>query len=316
MSAEETPAPVSVPVPADATPVRRRATFSEGALRLSRRHAENSLGIRTQNSTRRRLADESLRLIDDLTNRPMDSLYADSLLDQRHRSAFSIWATRVVVFLICVVVGVSGSVVVQRLHADPRKQQRDWYVSRIEEASDQSDQLTKELNDLRGQITALSDQVGANAADDQLTRDEMVIGGVAVEGPGVQITITNPLSASSDDGSQVRTVTDGDLQWYVSQLWGAGAEAIAVNGNRLGVQSSIRKAGQTILVDLTKIESPYVIQAIGDGAKLKAAVTATGAGGNNEQLENAGIHPQVSTQKTITLEAAESKNLSYARSVE
>lgn len=311
--------PVSVPVPPDAVPVRRRSVFSQGALQLRIRHAEGPLGIRAQNATRRRrLADESLRLIDDLTNRPMDSLYADSLLDQRRRSALSVWSTRVVVFLICVAVGVSGSVVVQRLHADPRKQQRDWYVSRIEEASGRSDQLTRELNDLRGQITTLSDQVGADAADDQLSQDEMVIGGTAVEGPGVQITLTDPLAASSNGGAtaQIRVVTDSDLQWYVSQLWAAGAEAIAVNGCRLGVQTSIRKAGQTILVDLTKIQSPYVIQAIGDSSKLKAAVSPSGAGAVNEQLGNAGIHPQVSAQKTIRLEAAESKNLSYARSVE
>ena len=314
--------PVSVPVPPDAVPVRRRAVFSEGALQLRSRHAEGPLGIRTQNATRRRrLADESLRLIDDLTNRPMDSLYADSLLDQRRRSALSVWATRVVVFLICVAVGISGSVVVQRLHADPRRQQRDWYVSRIEEAAGQSDQLNRDLNDLRGQIATLSDQVGADAENDQLARDEMVIGGTAVEGPGLQITLTDPLAASSNgDGksvtAQLRVVTDSDLQWYVSQLWGAGAEAIAVNDCRLGVQTSIRKAGQTILVDLTKIQSPYVIQAIGDSAKLKAAISPSGTGAVNEQLENAGIHPQVSAQKTIRLEAVESKNLSYARSVE
>lgn len=313
--------PISIPVSADATPVRRRAVFSSGAGRLTARHAEGPLGIHAQNSTRRRrLADESLRLIDDLTNRPMDSLYADSLLDQRKRSAFSVWSTRVIVFLICVMVGISGSVVVQRLHADPRKQQRDWYISRIDEASAQSDQLNRDLTDLRGQITTLSDQVGADADNTQLELDETSIGALPVEGPGVSITLTNPISASADGtGSssvQLRVVADSDLQWYVSQLWGAGAEAIAVNGCRLGVQTSIRKAGQTILVDLTKIESPYVIQAIGDSSKLKAAVAGNGSSDVAAQLESAGIHPQISSVKTIRLEAAESRNLSYARSIE
>lgn len=45
-----------------------------------------------------------------------------------------------------------------------------------------------------------------------------------------------------------------------------GAEAIAINGNRLGAQTSIRKAGGHILIGMTAIQSPYTIEAIGDRA--------------------------------------------------
>ena len=314
--------PPQLPVSVDMMPVHRRVVFSSGALRLTGHHPQGPLGINAQNSTRRRrLADESLRLIDDLTNRPMDSLYADSLLDQRPRSALEIWGTRIVVFLICIVVGISGSVVVQRLQSDPRKQQREWYISRIEDVSAQSDDLTRELTDLRTQINTLSEQVGASTQDETLTNDELSIGSLAVEGPGITIKLTNPVSASDSAGdsastAKVRVVSDGDLQWYVSQLWSAGAEAIAVNGCRLGVQTSIRKAGGTILVDLTKIESPYVIQAIGDKDALRKAVETDDEGALPNKLSGAGINPQISDQSTIRLEPAESKNLSYARSVE
>lgn len=314
------PMPQRFPVPASVPRVRRRVAFSSGALGLTRRYAEEPLGIRAQDSTRRRrLSDDSLRLIDDLTNRPMDSLYADSLLDQRPRSAFTVWATRIIVFVICVAVGVSGSVVVQRLHADPRRQQRDWYISRIEEVSQQSDGLTRDVSDLRGQIDALSAQVGASAVNVTQTRDEISIGALPVQGPGISVTLANPVGAGDDDASsaaQMRVITDGDLQWYVSQLWGAGAEAIAVNGCRLGIQSAIRKAGGTILVDLTKIESPYVIEAIGDGDALKAAMEAGAKDARSVSLDQAGIRPKISVQKTITLKAAEPKNLSYARSID
>ncbi|WP_291526545.1 DUF881 domain-containing protein [Bifidobacterium sp. UBA744] len=314
--------PPELPVAVDMMPVHRRAVFSSDVWRLTGHHPQGPLGIHAQDSTRRRrLADDSLRLVDDLTNRPMDSLYADSLLDQRPRSAVEIWGTRCIVFLICIVVGISGSVVVQRLHSDPRKQQRDWYISRIEDVSAQSDALTKDLADLRSQINALSDQVGASSTDETLTRDELGIGSLAVEGPGIAVQLTNPVSASNTDGktasgTKIRVVSDDDLQWYVSQLWGAGAEAIAVNGCRLGVQTSIRRAGGTILVDLTKIESPYIIQAIGDKTALRKAVDTNVAGTVPDILNGAGIHPQISNQTTIRLEAAESKNLSYARSVE
>lgn len=75
---------------------------------------------------------------------------------------------------------------------------------------------------------------------------------------GIVLTVANPLSVSGDNadsslprenGSQVRVVTDSDLQLLVSLLWQSGAEAIAINGNRLGVQTSIRTAGSTILIE-------------------------------------------------------------------
>lgn len=87
--------------------------------------------------------------------------------------------------------------------------------------------------------------------------DEMVNGVLPVQGEGITLTIANPISVSGDNvdsslprenGSQVRVVTDSDLQVLVSLLWQSGAEAIAINGYRLGVQTSIRTAGTTILI--------------------------------------------------------------------
>lgn len=51
-----------------------------------------------------------------------------------------------------------------------------------------------------------------------------------------------------------------------------GAEAIAINGNRLGAQTSIRKAGGHILIGMTAIQSPYTIEAIGDKSALAEAM--------------------------------------------
>ena len=48
---------------------------------------------------------------------------------------------------------------------------------------------------------------------------------------------------------------DRDLQVIVNGLWAAGAEAIAVNGQRLTACSAIRSAGEAILVDFRPLSA-------------------------------------------------------------
>ena len=98
-------------------------------------------------------------------------------------------------------------------------------------------------------------------------------------------------------------MTDADLQQLVSLLWQSGAEAMAVNGYRLGVQTSIRTAGQTILIGVNSIESPYTIQAIGDKNTLAHAVSADSQPALYESYAESGIYPQVAKSDSIRLEA-------------
>ena len=46
-------------------------------------------------------------------------------------------------------------------------------------------------------------------------------------------------------------------------LWSVGAEAIAVNGQRLTAQSAIRSAAGAILVNYRPLKPPYRVEAIG-----------------------------------------------------
>ena len=117
----DAPERASFPVSPENTPTKRRAVFSAFLRRADFRH-HCAPDIVTSTSRRRRnLDDDSLRLIDDLTNRPMDVMYTDSRLATKTPSLFSVWFTRVLVFLICIAVGTAGSVFVRQLSTDPRR---------------------------------------------------------------------------------------------------------------------------------------------------------------------------------------------------
>lgn len=275
----------------------------------------------TPRRRRPQLEDDSLRLIDDLTNRPMDPMFSDSRLDKRPKSAFRVWSTRVIVFIICIAVGFSGSIIVQILHTDPRKEIRSSLAKELTQQTKHLNTLNSEVSSLRVKVENQSKKLANTTKDDTLTYDEMATGTIPVTGPGITLTIANPLAANSDttsgslpreSSSNIRVVTDGDLQVFIQILWQAGAEAISINGYRLGVQTSVRTAGQTILVGVNQVQSPYKIQAIGDRNALAAAVGESSQKSLYATLKAAGIYPQITTSKSITLEAASSSDISYA----
>ena len=241
--------------------------------------------IRTRR--RRKTNDDSLQLIDDLVNRPMDPMFSDSRLVHEHRSTFSIWFNRIVVFIICVGVGFACSLFVQQLQSDPRKQVRQTLATQLENRNSQIDELTTDVNNLRSQVDEQSKKISGSVKSDTLIQDEMVNGATVV-------------------------ITDLDLQQLVSLMFQNGAEAIAINGNRLGAQTSIRKAGGHILIGMTAIQSPYTIEAIGDKSALAEAMGEKKLASLYDSFKEAGIYPQVSKSNSITLEAAVTGEVKYA----
>ena len=98
-----------------------------------------------------------------------------------------------------------------------------------------------------------------------------------MQGPGIVIEIRDSmrsLPAGADPNDVLVHYTD--LQSVVNELWAAGAEAVAVNGERFTVRSSIRCIGTTVLVSGRLMAPPFRIQAIGDPGRLAAYVGRRG----------------------------------------
>ncbi|PWN03958.1 hypothetical protein DJ010_07875 [Nocardioides silvaticus] len=99
-------------------------------------------------------------------------------------------------------------------------------------------------------------------------------GFTAVTGEGIRIEIDNAPAADPD----TEHVRDSDLALLVNALWTAGAEAIAVNGQRVSASTSIRNSGTAIEVNSIGIAPPYVVQAIGDTSTLSSRLVETSSG--------------------------------------
>lgn len=107
----------------------------------------------------------------------------------------------------------------------------------------------------------------------KVRRAELATGYAPVHGPGVRITVDNPDGADVND-----EIRDEDLAFLIDGLWEAGAEAIAINDQRLNLLGGIRNTNRAIHVNGRPVNAPYVIAAIGDPRNLQARLIQTSEG--------------------------------------
>src|SRR5690606_21541510 len=114
--------------------------------------------------------------------------------------------------------------------------------------------------------------LGRQYADEraQLSTLATLTGFSAVVGDGVRIRFDNPPNAT--ESTMIRDV---DLALLADALWAAGAEAIAINGQRLTAMSAIRTSGNAVEVNSLGIAPPYTVLAIGDRRTLAARFVET-----------------------------------------
>lgn len=103
-------------------------------------------------------------------------------------------------------------------------------------------------------------------------RLSVMAGLTPISGDGVQIVIGDAARVPSNGDPFNYVVHDYDLQILVNAVWGGGARAVAINGERLTSITGIRGAGATILVNNKPIGSPYKIVAIGPLSPLVRAI--------------------------------------------
>lgn len=316
MTSPET-SPESFPVPLENEPVRRRSTFSKDFDQLESHHAlspDDADAIRLRR--KRKTHDSSLQLIDDLVNRPMDPMFSDSRLVTEQPSTATKWITRAIVFLLCIAAGIACVVSIRQLQTDPRKSVRQTLITQLQEQNEELNTLTNDVQDLRTKVEEASKSITGVKQSDTLLQDEMTNGNIAVKGPGITLTIANPVSDQAGMNSSIRTITDRDLQNLTSLLFQSGAEAIAINGNRIGAQTSIRTAGNHILIGMTAIEAPYTIQAIGNKNDLYDALSEKNQQSLYDSFKEAGITLKVSKTNSMQIDAAILGELQFAERTE
>ncbi len=272
-------------------------------------------------------------LLDDVLAETLDPAYAQAAEARAARGPATGGRRRrgaVLVALTMVVAGVLAAITYDQAAArvQGRQEIRAALVDDIRTGSDASDELAAELEELRAEVTRARDELLANSTTGQRALDDLAAAeagaaAVPVEGPGLLVTLANAGSDADDDpvggddqGDVRGRVRDGDLQLVVNALWAAGAEAISINGQRLGPTSAIRFAGEAVLVDFRPVTNPYEVRAIGDPETLSSGFLSSPEVGSLALIEETyGLRFDFSREEELALPAASTPELRAAQPV-
>lgn len=260
--------------------------------------------------------------LSELFSNPLDPGYADAAARKASRPYGPRRRTtsRVILLVTALLIGLLFAVAYRQTVADePRRSQaRAELVSQIKQRQETADGLRARADGLRDEVARLRDATLDRGDAERLRDLEAVTGFRRVTGDGVVVTVGDAPNVSEDGLTpsgkpDLGKIFDRDLQAITNALWASGAEAVAVNGQRLSATSPIRKAGGSILVDFRPIAGPYEISAIGPD-DLREKFEDTGAARLMEALTNSeGISFDVRDRDDLTLPAASEPTLDYAR---
>ena len=220
--------------------------------------------------------------------------------------------TQMSIALICIILGFMISLQLKSVkHHDTvttkqfqRADQLQMELTREREKNEnvykQMLQYEKDLHAL--QVAAAENSGYARELLEQLNRAEIIAGLTDVEGAGVIVTlydskVKNDASFRIDENYFI--IHDEDIWRVINELADAGAEALALNNERLIGTSEIRCSGSTVSVNNNRYAPPFVIKAIGNPSTLEAALNLRG--GVVDVLRQWGIEVEIKRSNKIQI---------------
>lgn len=179
------------------------------------------------------------------------------------------WRTQLVVAFLAAVLGFGLAVQVRTTQAGSTlgTARQDDLLRIIDDLTARSDRLRQETDELRAartRLTTSGDRAAAAVSEARKRADTLAIlaGTVAAHGPGVRAIVDDPGHVLHADF----------LVDAVQELRDAGAEAMMVNGHRVGASTYVVDQGVSVAIDGSPLAQPYTITAIGDQATLSTAL--------------------------------------------
>lgn len=179
-----------------------------------------------------------------------------------------------------------------------------------EQLADQQAAIADTTRENRALTEGLTDLTAARQeTTSRLRRLQVATGYYPVTGEGVRISIQDP-----ENLDEKLKVQDADLEKLVDGLWGAGAEAIAINDQRLNPLGAIRNVSVAIHVNTVPLSPPYVVRAIGDTRTLQADLLATTHGAEFFALaQQIGWLVDMDNVQELSLPAARQRRLNHVQ---
>ncbi|HBV85357.1 MAG TPA: hypothetical protein DEF42_01530 [Desulfosporosinus sp.] len=107
----------------------------------------------------------------------------------------------------------------------------------------------------------------------QLKEAKMNAGLISVTGPGLRITLDDSKRVVGEKEDPMSFIIHEEyIRDILNALWNGGAEAIAVNGQRIMANTEVFCSGSYIQINVTRQMPPYVIEVTGDVRDLSSSL--------------------------------------------
>lgn len=202
------------------------------------------------------------------------------------------WVVYLSLILVCLVLGLLLVIQLRSQH-DIRQaaSSADWGFV-VADLIDSNLRLRAEVEALQAQLDQFQDDGGGGALLESLVDEvnhlRVINGLVAVSGPGIELAIEGPISVL-------------DLHDLINELRNAGAEALALNGQRIVAWSAIGSDGEHVTVDGQPVHAPYHLEAIGQAQTLEVALNRPGGLVRLLQQARTGTSIAVNKRDRLTL---------------
>lgn len=140
-------------------------------------------------------------------------------------------------------------------------------------------EMQSEVKGLRAQLAKFEKAASTKNTDNELVEESLqkyrvAAGLTELTGPGIVVTLLD--SKRKDIFASEGIIHDVDILRVVNELWAAGAEAIAINGQRVVAGTAFRCVGPVIQINYVATSPPVRIQALGDREELYKSLQLPG----------------------------------------
>lgn len=153
--------------------------------------------------------------------------------------------------------------------------------------------LKNEISKLSAELENYQDQYKRRESFQKtLSHNEILSGSKKTKGPGLKLTINNKIN------------TQG-LVDLTNEMWNAGAEVIAVNGNRLTENTAgFAEFGSNITLSGVPLTPPFIIEAIGNSELITQALEQSGSILSRLKSKDPSIKFNLQTKEEIVIQGS------------
>ena len=163
--------------------------------------------------------------------------------------------------------------------------------------------LKKEIQDLQSSLNKAQQDTQditltkAEIADLRLNKAQA--GLTKLNGFGLIVTLDDSkISVASEDA----IVHAADIRDILNLLWSSGAEGITINGQRVVINTAVDCIVNTVLVNDTRLSTPFVIEAVGNQSNMYEKITNQDLLTNlHQRQKNQGITFEIKKNNDLTL---------------